>query len=291
MLKVCLFHRYCNSHLQVLGFIPKKERRKKHNALEEMRSTPHLESVALNITVPSLALKASNGLDELPPSPPCIRLLPLPDGELLDPFAFYEEDTDGEEGPPRKGSTVRNKLHSRLVLSQKLQLPHHDNALLQPPPEHFSPSPLTCVHRSSPLHPHLPCQQQTGLLQPSTIPSFVLPGQLQGLLCKLAPPQIPAFLPVGLPPNTAPSPLQSSCPPLGSKALFTATHLPSSSWDSTQRHLVAMRPAAFSPPLACMARLQHLVQLCTQRHQEHGDLFHHLGTSPPYSHDTLYLAY
>uniref|UniRef100_A0A8C7RD57 INO80 complex subunit Da n=1 Tax=Oncorhynchus mykiss TaxID=8022 RepID=A0A8C7RD57_ONCMY len=288
--------RYCNSHLQVLGFIPKKERRKKHNALEEMRSTPHLESVALNITVPSLALKASNGLDELPPSPPCIRLLPLPDGELLDPFAFYEEDTDGEEGPPRKGSTVRNKLHSRLVLSQKLQLPHHDNALLQPPPEHFSPSPLTCVHRSSPLHPHLPCQQQTGLLQPSTIPSFVLPGQLQtgllqpstipsfvlpgqlqGLLCKLAPPQIPAFLPVGLPPNTAPSPLQSSCPPLGSKALFTATHLPSSSWDSTQRHLVAMRPAAFSPPLACMARLQHLVQLCTQRHQEHGDLFHHLG--------------
>ncbi|XP_029504447.2 INO80 complex subunit D-like isoform X1 [Oncorhynchus nerka] len=307
--------RYCNSHLQVLGFIPKKERRKKHNALEEMRSTPHLESVALNITVPSLALKASNGLDELPPSPPCIRLLPLPDGELLDPFAFYEEDTDGEEGPPRKGSTVRKKLHSRLVLSQKLQLPHHDNALLQPPPEHFSPSPLTCVHRSSPLHPHLPCQQQTGLLQPSTIPSFilpgqlqtgllqpstipsfvlpgqlqtglpqpstmpsfVLPGQLQGLLCKLAPPQIPAFLPVGLPPNTAPSPLQSSCPPLGRKALFTATHLPSSSWDSTQRHLVTMRPAAFSPPLACMARLQHLVQLCTQRHQEHGDLFHHLG--------------
>uniref|UniRef100_A0A8C7IPQ4 INO80 complex subunit D n=1 Tax=Oncorhynchus kisutch TaxID=8019 RepID=A0A8C7IPQ4_ONCKI len=315
MLKVCLFHRYCNSHLQVLGFIPKKERRKKHNALEEMRSTPHLESVALNITVPSLALKASNGLDELPPSPPCIRLLPLPDGELLDPFAFYEEDTDGEEGPPQKGSTVRKKLHSRLVLSQKLQLPHHDNALLQPPPEHFSPSPLTCVHRSSPLHPHLPCQQQTGLLQPSTIPSFVLPGQLQtgllqpstipsfvlpgqlqtglpqpstmpsfvlpgqlqGLLCKLAPPQIPAFLPVGLPPNTAPSPLQSSCPPLGRKALFTATHLPSSSWDSTQHHLVAMRPAAFSPPLACMARLQHLVQLCTQRHQEHGDLFHHLG--------------
>ncbi|XP_038870415.1 INO80 complex subunit D-like [Salvelinus namaycush] len=367
--------RYCNSHLQVLGFIPKKERKKKHDALEEMRSRPHLESVALNITVPSLALKASNGLDELPPSPPCTRLLPLPDGELLDPFAFYEEDTDGEEGPPRKGSTVRKKLHSRLVLSQKLQLPHHDNALLQPPPEHFSPSPLTCVHRSSPLRPHLPHQQQTGLLQPtqhstmpsfvlpgqqqtgllqpstmpsfvlpgqlqtgllqpstmpsfvlpgqqqtglpqpstmpsfvlpgqqqtglpqpstmpsfvlpgqlqtgllqpSTMPSFVLPGQLQGLSCKLAPPQIPAFLPVGLPPNTAPSPLQSSCAPLGRKALFTATHLPSSSWDSTQRHVVAMRPAAFSPPLACMARLQHLVQLCTQRHQEHGDLFHHLG--------------
>ncbi|TMS06551.1 NADH-ubiquinone oxidoreductase 75 kDa subunit, mitochondrial [Larimichthys crocea] len=83
--------RYCNSHLQVLGFIPKKERKKKHDALEDMRSRAHLESVALNITVPSLALKASNGLDELPPSPPCTRLLPLPDGELLDPFAFYED--------------------------------------------------------------------------------------------------------------------------------------------------------------------------------------------------------
>uniref|UniRef100_A0A4W5P9W3 INO80 complex subunit D n=1 Tax=Hucho hucho TaxID=62062 RepID=A0A4W5P9W3_9TELE len=272
--------RYCNSHLQVLGFIPKKERKKKHDTLEEMRSRPHLESVALNITVPSLALKASNGLDELPPSPPCTRLIPLPDGELLDPFAFYEDDTNGEECAARKGSTVRKKLHSRLVLSQKLQLHHHDTDFLQPPLEHLSPSPLPRVHPSSPLHPHFPRKQQTGLLQPpqhSTMPSFVLPGQQQGFLCKPAPPQTPAFLPAGLPPNTAPSQVQSSGPPLSRKALFTATPMPSSSWDSTQRQVVAMRPAAFSPPPACLARLQHLVQLCSQRHQEHGDLFPHLG--------------
>lgn len=276
---MCLLHRYCNSHLQVLGFIPKKERKKKHDALEEMRSRPHLESVALNITVPSLALKAPNGLDELPPSPPCTRLLPLPDGELLDPFAFYEDDTDGEEGPPRKGSTVRKKLQSRLVLNQKLQL-HHDTDLLQPPPEHFSPSPNARAHPSSPLHSHLP-RQQTGLLQPpqhSNIPSFVLQGQQQGLLCKPAPPQTAAFLPPRLPPNTAPSPVQSSTPSLSRKVPFTAPPLPSSSWDSAQQHVVAMHPAAFSPPTACLARLQHLVQLCSQRHQEHGDLFPHLGT-------------
>ncbi|XP_077392212.1 INO80 complex subunit D-like [Festucalex cinctus] len=105
--------RYCNSHLQVLGFIPKKERKKKHDALEEMRSRAHLESVALNITVPPLPL-ASNGINELPPSPPCTRLLALPDGELLDPFTFYEDDTDGEEmGPPRKSNAIKKKLQRK----------------------------------------------------------------------------------------------------------------------------------------------------------------------------------
>ncbi|XP_062313750.1 INO80 complex subunit Da isoform X1 [Osmerus eperlanus] len=272
--------RYCNSHLQVLGFIPKKERKKKHEALEEMRSRNHLESVALNITVPSLALKVPNGLDELPPSLPCARLLLPSDGELLDPFAFYEDDTDGEEGPPRKGSTVRKKLQSRLVLNQKLQL-HHDTDLLQPPPEHFSPAPAPRPHPSSPLQPHLP-RQPPGLLQPpqhSAMPSFVLSGQQQGLLCNPAPPQTPPFLPAGLPPNTAPSPAQPPGPSLGRKSLLAASPLPPGGWDPApaQRHVVAMRPAVFSPPAACLARLQHLVQLCSQRHQQHGDLFPHLG--------------
>ncbi|KAL0963874.1 hypothetical protein UPYG_G00314690 [Umbra pygmaea] len=272
--------RYCNSHLQVLGFIPKKERKKKHDALDDMRTRPHLESVALNITVPSLALKATNGLVELPPSPPCSRLLPLPDGEYLDPFAFSEEDTDGEDGPMRKGSTVRKKLHSQLVLSHKIQRPHHNADLLQPSPEHFRPSPVPRVHPSSPLHPHLPRQQQTGILPPpqhSTMPSFVLPGQQQGLLCKPAPPQTPAFLPPGLPPNTAPSPVQSFAASFSRKAQFAAPALLPGSWDSAQRHEVTMQPAVFSPPPVCLGRLQHLVQLVAQRHQEHGDLFPHLG--------------
>uniref|UniRef100_A0A3B4WAM0 INO80 complex subunit D n=1 Tax=Seriola lalandi dorsalis TaxID=1841481 RepID=A0A3B4WAM0_SERLL len=238
--------RYCNSHLQVLGFIPKKERKKKHDALEDMRSRAHLESVALNITVPSLALKAPNGLDELPPSPPCTRLLPLPDGELLDPFAFYEDDTDGEEvGTPRKGNAIKKKLQSRLVLNQKLC---HDTDLFQPPPEHFSPSP----------------------------PS----GQQQGLLCNPPPPQTVNFLPPGMPANAAPSPVQPSGPSLSRKMPFTATHLPVSCKDNgsnNQRHVVVMRPTAFSPSASCLARLQHLVQLCAKRHREHGDLFPHLG--------------
>ncbi|KAG5852289.1 hypothetical protein ANANG_G00060810 [Anguilla anguilla] len=38
-----------------------------------------------------------------------------------------------------------------------------------------------------------------------------------------------------------------------------------------------MRAAAFAPPPACLARLQRLVQLCSQRQQQHGDLFPHLG--------------
>ncbi|KAM6985926.1 INO80 complex subunit Da [Aplochiton taeniatus] len=274
--------RYCNSHLQVLGFIPKKERKKKHDALEEIHSRPHLESVALNITVPSLALKTANGLDELPPSPPCSRLLSLPDGELLDPFAFYEDDTDGEEGPPRKGSAVKKKLQNRLASNQKFQS-HHDNDLLPPPLEHFSPSPLPRVHSASPLHCHLP-RQPPGLLQPpqhSTLPSsFVHPGQQQGLLCNPAPPHPPTYLSPGLPPNSEPSLApQHSGPSLGRKVSFPATSLASCSRDiaGAQRHVVTIRPAVFTPPSACLARLQHLVQLCSKKHQEHGDLFPHLG--------------
>ncbi|KAA8588112.1 hypothetical protein FQN60_001306 [Etheostoma spectabile] len=273
--------RYCNSHLQVLGFIPKKERKKKHDALEEMRSRAHLESVALNITVPSLALKTPNGLDELPPSPPCTRLLPLPDGELLDPFAFYEDDTDGEEvGTNWKGSAIKKKLQSRLVLNQKLC---HDTDLFQPPPEHFSPSPAPRVLPSSPLNTHLP-RQQSGLHQPpqhSSVTSFIFPGQQQGLLCNPPPPpQTVNFLPPGMPANAAPSPVQPSGPSLSRKMPFTATHLPVSCKDSgsnNQRHMVVMHPAAFSPSASCMARLQHLVQLCAKTHEEHGDLFPHLG--------------
>lgn len=277
---VFLFSRYCNSHLQVLGFIPKKERKKKHDAFEEMRSRAHLESVALNITVPSLALKAQNGLDDLPPSPPCSRLLPLPDGELLDPFAFYEDDTDGEEvGSPRKGNAIKKKLQSRLVLNQKLC---HDTDLFQPPPEHFNPSPGPRVHPSSPLNSHLP-RQQSGLLQPpqhSSVTSFIFPGQQQGLLCNPPPPQTVNFLPPGMPANAAPSPVQPTGPSLSRKMPFNATHLPVSCKDSgsnNQRHMVVMRPAAFSPSASCLARLQHLVQLCAKTHQEHGDLFPHLG--------------
>lgn len=278
-----VFFRYCNSHLQVLGFIPKKERKKKHDALEEMRSRAHLESVALNITVPSLALKSSNGVDDLPPSPPCTRLLPLPDGDLLDPFAFYEDETDGEEGgASHRGSAIKKKLQSRLVLSQKFC---HDTDLFHSPPEHFSPSPVPHIHPPSPLRSHLPRQQQQpGLPQHSSAASFILSGQQQqqqqGLLCNPPPPQTVNFLPPGMPTNAAPSPVQPSGPSPSRKMPFATPHLPVACKDSdgnNQRHVVVMRPTAFSPSASCLARLQHLVQLCSKRQQEHGDLFPHLG--------------
>uniref|UniRef100_A0A8C6TQD7 INO80 complex subunit Da n=1 Tax=Neogobius melanostomus TaxID=47308 RepID=A0A8C6TQD7_9GOBI len=268
--------RYCNSHLQVLGFIPKKERKKKNDTLEEMRSRAHLESVALNITVPSLALKAPNGLDEHPPSPPCTRLLPLPDGELLDPFAFYEDDTDGEEiGTPRKGSAIKKKLQSKHVLNQKL---YHDTDLFQKPPEHFSPSPVPRVHPSSPLTTHL-SRHQSGLqpAQHSSVASFSCPGQQQGLICNPPPPQTVNFLPPGMPTNAAPSPVQASSL---RKMPFTSTNLPVTCKDgnsNSQRHVVVMHPAAFSSSATCLTRLQNLVQLCAKRHREYGDLFPHLG--------------
>uniref|UniRef100_A0A1A7YGH9 INO80 complex subunit Da n=1 Tax=Iconisemion striatum TaxID=60296 RepID=A0A1A7YGH9_9TELE len=272
--------RYCNSHLQVLGFIPKKERKKKHDALEEIRPRAHLESVALNITVPSLALRAPNGIDELPPSPPYSRLLPLPDGELLDPFAFYEDDTDGEEvGTPRKGNNIKKKLQSRLVLNQKLC---HDTELFQPTPEHFTASPVSHVHPSSPLNTHLPLQA-SGLLQQSQhsdVTSFPFPGQQQGLLCNPPPPQTVNFLPPGMPANAAPSPGKYSGPLISRKMPFTATQLPVNCKDggsNNQRRVVIMRPSAFSPSANCLTRLQHLVQLCAKRHREHRDLFPHLG--------------
>ncbi|CAL9690197.1 unnamed protein product [Knipowitschia caucasica] len=268
--------RYCNSHLQVLGFIPKKERKKKNDTMEEIRSRAHLESVALNITVPSLALKATNGLDELPPSPPCTRLLALPDGELLDPFAFYEDDTDGEEiSTQRKGSVIKKKLQSKLVLNKKLC---HDTDLFQAPSEHFSPSPVSRIHPSSPLNTHL-SRHQSGLqpVQHSSVTSFSFPGQQQqqGLICNPPPPQTVNFLPPGT--CAAPSPVQASSL---RKMPFTSTNSSVTCKDSSsncQRHAVVMHPAAFLPSATCLARLQNLVQICAKRHHEYGDLFPHLG--------------
>uniref|UniRef100_A0A673HFJ1 INO80 complex subunit D-like n=1 Tax=Sinocyclocheilus rhinocerous TaxID=307959 RepID=A0A673HFJ1_9TELE len=129
--------RYCNSHLQVLGFIPKKERKKKQDALEEVRARAHVESVALNITVPSLALRDSNGLDGLPPSPPRLTPMPLSDSDFLDPFAFYDEDTDGEESVAQKCSNKR-KLPSRPVIGLRVT-----SLLCKPAPPQTGPSVLS----------------------------------------------------------------------------------------------------------------------------------------------------
>ncbi|XP_007258031.3 INO80 complex subunit D [Astyanax mexicanus] len=282
--------RYCNSHLQVLGFIPKKERKKKQDALE---------SVALNITVPSLALKATNGLDGLPPSPTYTRLPPLtlPDTDLLDPFAFYEEDTDRGENAAQKNAIIKRKPHSRLVLGQ--QGPTHDTDLSVPTSEAFIPVTVTCTLPSSPHLPPPPPPQpplslppppspppppplppipppQPPRLLPSTPHAILSPyiqhSEPQGLLCKPIPPQTGASLVPSVPPPTG-----QQTQPLTRKLILTPSGHPPSAQDCPQPRPVAMRPTAFTAPPACLQRLQHLVQLCAQRHREHGDLFPHLG--------------
>ncbi|KAG5833945.1 hypothetical protein ANANG_G00281300 [Anguilla anguilla] len=186
--------RYCNSHLQVLGFLPKKERRRKQEALEEIRARPHLASVALNITVPSLALTTPNGLHHLrrsPPRPPRPAPLPLRGAELLDPFAFHEEETDGEEGGARQPSN-RKKL-------QRQHPPDADTP--KPKAEHFSPLPAPGQRPSSPT---TPCQQPPAqpaglLLSQAQHPYLHQHPQTQGLLCKPARPQTSGLLPHRLP--------------------------------------------------------------------------------------------
>ncbi|XP_056610161.1 INO80 complex subunit D [Triplophysa dalaica] len=256
--------RYCNSHLQVLGFIPKKERKKKQDALEEVRGRTQVESVALNITVPSLALRGSNGL---PPSPPCSRLtsLPLCDSDFLDPFAFHEEDTDGEERISSKRKPVIGPRMS--VLNRE----HH-----QPASEHFSaasePRALpNSLHLPQPpppppLPPPLPPPQPSSRLQHNDRPPYAQHGPVQTLLCKPAPPQTGPSTSAG-----------TQNQPLGRRPAPAASPLPPSSQDGPQCRSVAMRPAAFTAPPVCLLRLQHLVELYAQRQREHGDLFPHLG--------------
>ncbi|XP_062862008.1 INO80 complex subunit Da [Trichomycterus rosablanca] len=252
--------RYCNSHLQVLGFIPKKERKKKQDALD---------SVALNITVPSLALRVSNGLDVLPPSPPCTRLTPLtlPDPHLLDPFAFFEEDLDGSDNTTHKDALLKKKTASRLALSQHGSV--HDSDSTPPTSELLT---FGKVAGTLPKSPHLttpappppppPPPQHAGV-------STYKQGAAQAVLCKQAPPQPGA--------SQLPSVPQSAGQQFRKTFLTAPSQLPTGAQECPQRHGVVMRPTAFTAPPACLSRLQHLVQLCAQRHKEHKDLFPHLG--------------
>ncbi|XP_023698365.2 INO80 complex subunit D-like isoform X1 [Paramormyrops kingsleyae] len=248
--------RYCNSHLQVLGFIPKKERKKKQEVVDEVRLKPRLESVALNIVVPSLALKAHSGLDTLAPCLP--SGLPL-EASLLDPFAFCEDETDGEEGSPQKSSVLAKELQRRPALNQPQKLSD-----LLSPLEHFSPSPLPSQGPPSPRNSQLPPQQpqSSSHLSPSG-----LPGLQQGQLCK---PALPDSQPQ---PNLGSYHSPEEAP--GHVVTQKATPMPGSG--APGPHIVVLRPSTFLPSAACLERLRRLAHLCCQRRQLHGDLFPHLG--------------
>ncbi|TRY88863.1 hypothetical protein DNTS_016943 [Danionella cerebrum] len=224
--------RYCNSHLQVLGFIPKKERKKKPDVLDESRPRAHVESVALNITLPSLALRDSNGL---PASPPLV----LSDSELLDPFAFYEEDSDGGESGAEKikrsAAAPTRPVIGLRVTARELEPPQGNL-------EHFIGISEPCKPPSSPPQPLLRIIPPSQNTEP---PSHTQQGST---LCKAA----------------TPEPVEAS--PLPTEAPQPYLH-----------RSVVLRPSTITAPPVCLLRVNHLVQLYAQRQKEHGDLFPHLG--------------
>ncbi|RXM32119.1 INO80 complex subunit D [Acipenser ruthenus] len=235
--------------------------------------------------------------------------VPFPEAELLDPFAFHEDDTDGDEAAPRKGSAVRKKLQSKLALNQRLRLRETTAEILKIQPEHFSPSPAPCPtqlqqqhhhhhqqqhhhhhHHHSPPHPHHHHQQQSPQPQHSfhlsplpTSPSC-LPGLQLGLICKPPPPQTSSLSAQALTPGIAPTIEQQAGHSPSKKPLadvFLPPTLlppaPTAVMDSPKPQVVILKPTNFTPPPACLSRLQRLVKLCTQRQQQDGDLFPHLG--------------
>ncbi|KAI4880672.1 hypothetical protein NFI96_013454 [Prochilodus magdalenae] len=133
--------KYCSSHLQVMGVLPKKERKKKHDTLD---------SLALNITVPSLALKAPNGLDHLPASSPSSLACLLP----LDPYAYCKGESLKKEGvslgkkPSRRPSPNHKQKHKGHAVAPAV-------------------SPLSTF----PLGPSLSSQQSEGPTHVSTVPT------------------------------------------------------------------------------------------------------------------------
>ncbi|KAK7800780.1 hypothetical protein U0070_002885, partial [Myodes glareolus] len=250
--------RYCNSHLQVLGFIPKKERKKKNDPVDEVKVRHQMDAMAFSLTVPTLALKMPNGLDSLSLSPPGSRVpLHYLETEFEDPFAFNEEDDD-----LKKGATVKKKLQSKLAQNRQRQ---RETEILKVRQEHFSTPPA-------------PPQQQAHLSPLST--SVKPPAPPQGSVCKSPQPQNTSLPMQGVAPTThsiAQTRQASNKRPL---TLLPSSRAPISDAPRTDR--ILMNASAFSPHLSCISRLQRLVKLCAQKHQLDADLFPHLDQASPY---------
>lgn len=238
--------KYCNSHLQVMGVLPKKERKKKQDTIE---------SLALNITVPSLALKTHNGLEHLSPPPSLACLLPS------DPFAFYRPDK-----MLKVSDTILKKPQESQAMSQKKQDHSVDPALQKHPglsslsSTHARPClipPQTGRTTEKPLTPSSPCAPtpQTPTLQPGSLfkTSSPLQASQQGSTGKAS-----FDHKVNLNLNHE----------FGKKVLHGA-----SSRDDAGRHLittnlVAMRQAP---------RLRQLHRVMDQQKRQYQDLNSHLG--------------
>ncbi|KAG8432738.1 hypothetical protein GDO86_017107 [Hymenochirus boettgeri] len=247
--------RYCNSHLQVLGFIPKKERKKKNDTSEDVKARHQTEAMAFSLTVPTL--KMPNGIDGMTLSPPGARLpVHYLETDQEDQITFEEEEKE-----LKKGTSVRKKLQSKLVQNrQRIK----EKEILKVNHEHFSPH-----SAPSPLHsPSL--QDQHTLVQP--VSALLKPtGLYQNLVCK------------------SPQPQNTSLPVQGASPI---THTVAQTRHQSSKRPFPVLPPVTEPPRtdriqvaatalpaysSYISRLQRLVKLCTRKQQLDTDLFPHLG--------------
>ncbi|CAM9849129.1 unnamed protein product [Lampetra fluviatilis] len=110
---------YCNSHLQVLGLVPKKERKKKSEQLDEPRERQR-ERVVQHIAeleAPPVLTRVPNGLHALTPAWQTLSQSPHHHPHMApatagaptdDPFAFPEDDEHG-----LRKVAVKRKLQGR----------------------------------------------------------------------------------------------------------------------------------------------------------------------------------
>ncbi|XP_072539806.1 INO80 complex subunit D-B isoform X2 [Salminus brasiliensis] len=237
--------KYCSSHLQVMGVLPKKERKKKHDTLD---------SLAINITVPSLALKGPNGLDHLTPSSPSSLACLLP----LDPFVYYKGEKVRKEGtnlgmkPPSRTAPNHKQKHKDHNMAQTV-------SLLPPPPRGPAPS----------------SQQAEGLTQVSAAPTCLptptpqLPRTSSGTSCTTSPAQT-GGQPLTRPTNPMPEVCQE--PALNKRNLITTQGLQPSRSDLHSHSVVPSNPAPHQVP--CLVQLKRLM---AQRRTRHEDLSPHFG--------------
>ncbi|XP_069790015.1 INO80 complex subunit D-like [Narcine bancroftii] len=272
--------RYCNSHLQVLGLVPKKERKKKNEQLEEVRPRLHPDvAMAVSLAVPSLTLKTANGLDGPTRSPQRPRLpLQYLEHELDDPFAFPDDD----DCALRKG-TVKRKLQTKLAQNRQQQ-----QRLLREPEifklqsEHFNshPAPPRPLFPGTPplSSPPRPAVLSQGLLcKPPLPPSPSLPQAAAHGTVAAAP---ASRSPNGKPHRTASPPQQTKTPSLPQPAAHPPAPAAKAA-DSSRPNIVVLQASNSTPVCrqhsACVNRLQRLAKLCAEKQLLHRDLFPHLG--------------
>ncbi|XP_007230912.3 INO80 complex subunit D-B isoform X3 [Astyanax mexicanus] len=238
--------KYCSSHLQVMGVLPKKERKKKHDTLD---------SLAINITVPSLALKSPNGLHHLTPSSPSSLACLIP----LDPFVYC------------KGVKVRKEEINLGMKPPALPSPNHKQKHkdynVAPPVSLLSPP--SRVPTLSTQQPEAPKQVSTVPTCPMTLTSKP-PKNSLGTSCATSPVQTDGQT---LTRPTNPMPQMFQKPALDKRTLPTTPGRQPSRNDLHCHPVTPLNPGQHQVP--CLLQLKRLLAL---RRTKQEDLNPHFGT-------------